>query len=48
MKFTICHEGLRVQYVPEHPELAQCVELGRTVGRTLQDFKAGREIQSVV
>ena len=47
MKFTLCHEGLRVQYVPEHGELAQCVELGRTVGRTLHDFLAGKEIQSV-
>jgi len=48
LKFTICHEGLRIQYVPEHPELAQCVELGRTVGLALHDVQAGREIQSVV
>ena len=47
MKFTLCHEGLRVQYVPEHGELAQCVELGRTVGRCLKDSLAGKEIQSV-
>lgn len=48
MKFTICHEGQRVQYVPEHPELSECVELGRTVGRTLNDFLAGKEIKSVI
>ena len=48
MKFTICHPGLRVQYVPEHEHLSECVELGRTVGRTLKDFLAGKEIESVV
>jgi flavorubredoxin len=48
MKFTICHEGQRVQYVPEHPELSECVELGQTVGRTLNDFLAGKEIESVI
>ena len=48
MKFTICHEGLRIQYVPEHGQLRECVELGRHVGRTLKDFMAGKEIESVV
>ena len=48
MKFTICHAGQRVQYVPEHPELSECLELGRTVGRTLNDFLAGKEIESVI
>ena len=48
MKFTICHKGLKVQYVPEHEHLSECVELGRTVGRTLKDFLAGKEIESVV
>ncbi len=48
MKFTVCHEGLRVQYVPEHPELSECVELGRTVGRNLNDFLAGKEVESVI
>ena len=48
MKFTICHKGLKVQYVPEHEHLSECVELGRTVGRTLNDFLAGKEIESVV
>ena len=47
MKFTICHPGLKVQYVPEHDHLKECVELGRTVGRTLNDFLAGKEIASV-
>ena len=48
MKFTICHEGVRVQYVPGHEQLKECVELGKTVGRTLKDFMAGREIHSVI
>lgn len=47
MKFTICHPGLKVQYVPEHSHLKECVELGQTVGRTLKDFLAGKEIASV-
>ncbi len=44
MKFTICHPGLKVQYVPEHGQLKECVELGRLVGRNLNDFLAGKEI----
>jgi flavorubredoxin len=47
MKFTICHPGLKVQYVPEHDSLKECVELGHTVGDTLNDFLAGKEIASV-
>lgn len=47
MKFTICHPGLKVQYVPEHDNLRECVELGHTVGDTLNDFLAGKEIASV-
>ena len=48
MKFIICHEGLRVQYVPEHDQLSECVELGRTVGRNLKERQAGKEIESVI
>jgi flavorubredoxin len=48
MKFTICHEGLRVQYVPEQGHLQQCVDLGRTVGKSLNDFIAGKEVESVI
>ncbi|VAW41914.1 rubredoxin-oxygen oxidoreductase [hydrothermal vent metagenome] len=48
MKFTICHEGLRVQYVPEHEHLKECVELGHTVARSLKAMQAGREIASVL
>ncbi len=48
MKFTLCHEGLKVQYVPEHAHLKQCVELGQTVGRNLNDFLAGKTIESVI
>lgn len=47
MKFTICHPGLKVQYVPEASNLEECVKLGNTIGQTLNDFMAGREIASV-
>ncbi len=48
MKFTICHEGLRVQYVPEHEHLKECVELGHTVASSLKAMQAGKEIASVI
>jgi len=48
MKFTICHEGLRVQYVPEHSHLKDCIELGRTVGRSLRQSLAGQPVASVL
>jgi len=44
MKFTMVHEGLKVQYVPEHTHLKECVELGRTVGQALNDLVAGKEV----
>ncbi len=48
MKFTMVHEGLKVQYVPEHTHLKECVELGKTVGQALNDIKAGKEVTSVI
>ena len=48
MKFNMVHEGLKVQYVPEHTHLKECVELGRTVGQALNDIKAGKEVTSVI
>ncbi len=47
MKFTICHPGLKVQYVPEKSNLDECIQLGNTIGQTLKDFLAGKEISSV-
>lgn len=47
MKFTICHPGLKVQYVPEDSNLEECVKLGNTIGQTLNDFIVGKEITSV-
>jgi len=47
MNITLCHEGLKVQYVPEHSHLGECVELGRTVGKTMRAFLAGEKIESV-
>jgi len=48
MKFSICHQGLKAQYVPEHSKLTECIELGKLVGKTLKDSKAGKEIVSVI
>ena len=48
MKFTMVHEGLKVQYVPEHTHLHECVELGHTVGQALNDLAAGKEVASVI
>ncbi len=48
MKFNICHEGLKVQYVPEHDHLKDCIELGATVGKTLNKFLAGEVTESVI
>jgi len=48
MKFTICHKGVKVQYVPEHPDLRECVALGRCVGSSLKDFLAGKDIESLI
>jgi flavorubredoxin len=48
MNIILCHEGLKVQYVPEHAQLGTCVEMGRTVGKTLKAFLAGEKIESVV
>ena len=48
IKFNMVHEGLKVQYVPEHTHLKECVELGRTVGQALNDIKAGKEVTPVI
>ena len=48
LKLTICHPGVRVQYVPNHSHLRECVELGRTVAKSTQAFLAGETVDSVV
>ena len=48
MNFTLVHKGLKVQYVPEHGHLGECVELGHTVGQALLDMKEGKEIEAVM
>ena len=48
MNIILCHEGLKVQYVPEHAQLGECVELGRTVGKAMQAQLAGEQMESVV
>ncbi|MBM9536772.1 FprA family A-type flavoprotein [Desulfobulbus alkaliphilus] len=45
MNITLCHQGVRVQYVPEHPQLHECVELGRTVAKALHAFMAGEKVE---
>ncbi|SHF32084.1 Flavorubredoxin [Desulfacinum infernum DSM 9756] len=37
MKMDLLEPGVRVQYVPDHDALAQCVELGRKVGRAVKE-----------
>ncbi|MBV5317896.1 MAG: flavodoxin domain-containing protein [Desulfobulbaceae bacterium] len=48
MNIILCHEGLKMQYVPEHAQLGTCVEMGRTVGKTLKAFMAGEKVESVI
>lgn len=36
MKFDIVDDGLKVKYVPEETDFAQCVELGRKVGQAVK------------
>ncbi len=48
IKATVCHEGLRVQYVPEHEQLGRCVELGRVMGRAVKATQAGEKVESVL
>ena len=47
LKMTICHPGLKVQYVPTQEQLQDCVEFGRAVGRATKAFLAGEEVESV-
>ncbi|WP_028580105.1 FprA family A-type flavoprotein [Desulfogranum japonicum] len=48
MKFTMCHQGLKVQYVPREEHLAQCVELGKTIASSMKDMREGKEVKSVL
>lgn len=48
LKMTICHPGLRVQYVPTHANLHDCVELGHTVAKATKAFLSGEQVESVV
>ena len=48
LKMTICHPGLKVQYVPTHDSLRECVELGHTVGKAVKAMLAGETVESVV
>ncbi|PIE68599.1 MAG: MBL fold metallo-hydrolase [Deltaproteobacteria bacterium] len=48
MKFTICHKGLKAQYVPNHDKLIEGVELGKVVAQALKDVAQGKEVESVI
>jgi flavorubredoxin len=48
MNFTLVHKGLKVQYVPEHEHLKECIELGHTVGQALLDIREGKEVEEVI
>ncbi|XOF32678.1 MAG: FprA family A-type flavoprotein [Candidatus Electrothrix sp. YB6] len=48
MNFTLVHKGLKVQYVPEHGQLMECVELGHTIAQALEDIKEGKQVESVL
>ena len=48
LKMTICHPGLRVPHVPDHPQLRECVELGHTVAKSTKAFLAGETVESAV
>jgi flavorubredoxin len=39
MKFHLVDDGIKVKYVPEAGDLANCVELGRKVGQALKEKK---------
>jgi flavorubredoxin len=48
MDFTLVHKGLKVQYVPEHGQLMECVALGHTIAQALADIKEGKQVESVL
>jgi flavorubredoxin len=48
MNIVLCHEGLKVQYVPEHEQLSECVALGKTVGKAMQAMLAGEKVESAI
>jgi flavorubredoxin len=35
MKFDIIEPGLRIKYVPGHPDLKECVEMGKRIGQAV-------------
>jgi flavorubredoxin len=35
MKFEILEPGLRFKYVPSHPDLQECVEMGKRIGQAV-------------
>lgn len=43
MKFDVVDPGLKVKYVPEDTDYAQCVELGQKVGRAIKEQQSSEE-----
>jgi flavorubredoxin len=48
MNIVVCHPGVKTQYVPEHAQLGDCVELGRTVAKSMQAMLAGEQVEAVI
>lgn len=42
MKIKVIEDGLRLKYVPDQDSLAECVEMGRRIGKTVRDSTAGQ------
>ncbi len=42
MKIEVIEDGLRLKYVPDQDSLAECVEMGRRIGRRVRESTAGQ------
>ncbi|BCL60149.1 MBL fold metallo-hydrolase [Desulfomarina profundi] len=42
MKIEVIEDGLRLKYVPDQDSLAECVEMGRRIGKRVLDSTAGQ------
>ena len=38
MKFDIIESGIRVKYVPTHDHLKECVDMGKRIGRAVNEL----------
>jgi flavorubredoxin len=40
MRVEVIEEGLRIKYVPTHEDLAECVQMGRRIGKEVLERNA--------